>query len=96
MLIEELRKKKLFIEALCHQFGGRRIRVFGSVARGEETLESDIDFLVDFPQGYDLFKQRLPLLEQLTQLLHRQIDLLPEHEISPYIRDHVFKEAVDL
>ncbi len=41
--------------------------VFGSVARGEETSHSDIDFLVQFPQGYDVFKQRMPLANQLQE-----------------------------
>jgi predicted nucleotidyltransferase len=43
--------------------------MFGSVARQEENVGSDIDFLVDFPRGYDLFTQRLPLTEKLVELL---------------------------
>jgi predicted nucleotidyltransferase len=41
--------------------------VFGSVARGEQRPDSDIDFLVDFPRGNDLFAQRLPLAERLME-----------------------------
>jgi len=33
---------------------------FGSVARKEDTIDSDINFLVSFPKGYDIFKQRMP------------------------------------
>ena len=78
------------------QYGARRIRVFGSVARGEERSDSDIDFLVDFPRGYDLFAQRLPLAERLTQITGRRLDLIPEHELSRHLRDAVLKEAVEL
>jgi hypothetical protein len=96
MLLDELRAKKDIIIALSEQFGARHIRVFGSVARGEEQADSDIDFLVDFPPGYDLFKQRLPLMERLADLLHRRVELLPEHELNRHIRENVLMEAVDL
>jgi len=96
MLIDEIHRKKAAIEALSEQYGARRIRVFGSVARGEEQPDSDVDFLVDFPRGYDLFKQRLPLSESLHNLLHRKIDLIPEHELNKHLRDHVISEAVDI
>lgn len=58
MLLNELRAKKEVIAALSDQYGARHIRVFGSVARGEEQPDSDVDFLVEFPRGYDLFAQR--------------------------------------
>ncbi len=48
------------------------------------------------PRGYDLFKQRMALTESLRQLLHRPVDLIPEHEISPHLRERVLKEAVAL
>ena len=96
MLLDEIYRNKAAIEALSQQYGARRIRVFGSVARGEEQPDSDVDFLVDFPCGYDLFKQRLPLSQGLQNLLHRKIDLIPEHELNKYLRDHVFAEAIDL
>ena len=96
MLNDEIQRKKSAIETLIQQYGARRIRVFGSVARGEEQADSDIDFLVDFPIGYDLFKQRIPLSEGLQKLFHRKIDLIPEHEVNTYIHDSIFSEAVDL
>ena len=94
MLIDELRANKETIIALADRYGARRIRVFGSVARGEERPESDVDFLVDFPCGYDLFTQRLPLMQGLADLLHRRVELIPEHELNRHIREQVIKEAV--
>jgi len=96
MLLNELHAKKKVISALGSQYGARRIRVFGSVARGEERPGSDVDFLVDFPRGYDLFGQRLPLAEKLSELLHRPVEVIPEHELNQHIRDQVLKEAVEL
>ena len=96
MVLDELRQKKDLIEALIRQFGARRIRVFGSVARREELPDSDVDFLVDLPRGYDLFEQRLPLTEKLAELLHRKVELVPEHELNRHIRKQVITEAVEL
>jgi len=96
MLLDELRNKKEIISALVNQFGAHRIRVFGSVARREERPDSDVDFLVDFPRGYDLFTQRLPLTESLANLLHRKVDLVPEHELNRHIREKVLQEALEL
>lgn len=96
MLLHDLHTHKQHIEQLAQAFGVQRIRVFGSVARGEETDASDVDFLVDFPQGYDLFRQRLPLMEQLRRLLGRTVEIIPEHELNPHIKSRVLAEAVEL
>lgn len=95
-LLDDLRGQKDAILAACRQYGAQRIRVFGSVARGEERPDSDIDFLVDFPRGYDLFAQRLPLAERLSEITGRSLDLVPEHELNRHIRATVLNEAVEL
>jgi hypothetical protein len=96
MLLDELHSKKQEIDMLAAQYGARCIRVFGSVARREEHSDSDIDFLVDFPKGYDLFEQRLPLSEKLMELTGRKIDLIPEHELNRHLREAVLKEAINI
>ena len=96
MLLDELHAQRQAIQALSRQYGARRIRVFGSVARREDRTDSDIDFLVDFPPGYDLFAQRLPLTDQLAQLLQRRVEVIPEHELSRHIREQVLREVVEL
>lgn len=96
MLLDTLKAKRETIAAAGRQFGARRIRVFGSVARGEETASSDIDFLVDLPAGYDLFTQRLPLAERLEEITGHRVDLIPEHELNRHLRPFVLAEAVDL
>jgi len=96
MLIDLLRANKSTLTELAHRYGARHLRVFGSVARGEERPDSDIDFLVELPRGYDLFTQRLPLTEELSDLLQRRVELIPEHELNPHIREQVLKEAIEL
>ena len=95
-LLRTLQAQREAIAEAGRQFGARRIRVFGSVARGEESADSDIDFLVDFPRGYDIFAQRLPLAERLSELTGRPVDVVPEHELNRHLKTQVLAEAVDL
>ncbi|CAM5778552.1 nucleotidyltransferase family protein [Ottowia pentelensis] len=96
MLLDQLRANKGLIHAACRQYGAGRIRVFGSVARGEEQANSDVDFLVDLPQGYDLFTQRLPLQRRLSEITGRRSDLVPTHELNRHLRAAVMNEAIEL
>lgn len=96
MLLQHLRAMKLHLDQLACTYGARRLRVFGSVARGEERGDSDVDFLVDLPLGYDMLAQRMPLTQNLSDLLQRKVDLVPEHELSPHLRAQVLAEAVEL
>ncbi|MES2662575.1 MAG: nucleotidyltransferase domain-containing protein [Pseudomonadota bacterium] len=96
MLLDELRQKKSAIDEILHKYGASRIRVFGSVSRKCERPDSDIDFLVDFPRGYDLFRQRLPMQEALELLFSRRVDLIPEHELNLHLRSSIFNEAIEL
>lgn len=84
-MLDTLHKQRAEIIAAGRQYGAR-IRVFGSVARGEERPDSDIDFLVDLPPGYDLFGQRPPLAERLVEITGHRVDLIPEHELNRHIR----------
>ncbi len=95
-LIDSICEQKASIKALAQRCGASHIRIFGSVARGEETPDSDIDILVDLPRGYDLFTQRMALAQGLQQLLRREIDLIPEHELNTHLRADILREAVDL
>ena len=96
MLLNKIQQQKEVIETLAKDYGAKNIRIFGSVARGEEQENSDIDFLVQFPKGYDLFKQRIPLMQSLQQLLKRKVDLIPEHELNKHLRDTILAEAIEL
>jgi predicted nucleotidyltransferase len=77
---------------LCEEEGVRRLRIFGSVARGEERADSDIDLIVDFgrPAGF-LTLVRLERL--LSEVFGRPVDLVTEPALDPYIRDSVLSSA---
>ena len=96
MLLDQLRQMNVHLNGIAEQFGASRLRVFGSVARGEETAQSDVDFLVEFPQGYDLITQRMPLTQKLADILNRKVELIPEHELNAHVRQKILAEAVPL
>ncbi len=96
MLLDQLRQMNVHLNGIAEQFGASRLRVFGSVARGEEAAQSDVDFLVEFPQGYDLITQRMPLTQKLADILNRKVELIPEHELNVHMRQKILTEAVSL
>ena len=96
MLLDQLRQMNVHLNGIAEQFGASRLRVFGSVARGEETAQSDVDFLVEFPRGYDLITQRMPLTQKLADILNRKVELIPEHELNAHMRQKILAEAVSL
>jgi predicted nucleotidyltransferase len=72
--------------------GARNLRVFGSVARGTASPDSDIDFLVDMETGRSLFDLG-GLLSDLQQLLGRPVDVVTEAGLRQRIRARVLSEA---
>ncbi|MBK6799723.1 MAG: nucleotidyltransferase family protein [Acidobacteria bacterium] len=80
---------------LAREYGASNIRVFGSVARGDETPESDIDLLVDMDLDRSLFDQ-ITLKQEMEALLGRKVDLVTERSIYWLIRRRILKEAIPL
>ncbi len=77
---------------LCARNDIARLRVFGSVARGEETADSDIDLLADFTTRKSLI-DLVRIEREFSERLGRKVDLLTEHALSPYLRDRILREA---
>ncbi|MDJ1174817.1 nucleotidyltransferase family protein [Roseofilum capinflatum] len=95
-LKQELQEKRAEILAIAEQHGAFNVRIFGSVARGEEREDSDIDFLID----YDLTKTSswfpVGLIQDLEDLLERKVDVVTAKSLHYFIRDRVLQEAIDL
>jgi uncharacterized protein len=73
--------------------GARQLRVFGSVARGEDTDDSDVDFLVLLEPGRTLLD--LARLEiSLEQLLGRRVDVVTEAGLLEPIRSRAIRESI--
>ena len=92
---ELLGGKRDQILRVAARHGARRVRVFGSVARGDADETSDIDFLVELEPGRTLFDLG-GLLMDLRDLLGRDVDVVTERGLKTRIRTRVLQEAVAL
>jgi predicted nucleotidyltransferase len=82
------------LSALCRDFGVRSLAVFGSIARGEERSDSDVDLLVEFEPGRRVGLFTLARLEgELTELFGRKVDLRTPGDLSRYFRANVVEGA---
>ena len=85
--------KQAQIAAIGRKYGVRSIKVFGSVARGDDSLTSDIDFLVKLEPGRSLFDLG-GLQVDLEEALNCQVDVVTENGLRDRIRRDVLEEAV--
>jgi uncharacterized protein len=90
---ELLKEKREEILAIAAKHGAYNVRVFGSVARGEATDKSDVDFLVEIEQGRTLLDQ-ISLIQSLEDLLGRKVDVAEPDNLHKFIKDRVLKEAI--
>ncbi|ELR98486.1 nucleotidyltransferase family protein [Gloeocapsa sp. PCC 73106] len=88
-----LTEKRKGIIQIAEKHGAYNIRIFGSVARGENNSDSDIDFLVDIESGRSLL-DRIALIQELEDFLECRVDVVKSPNLSMLIRDKVFNEAI--
>jgi len=92
---ELLHQQKKDILRIAKESGARNVRVFGSVVRGEEHPESDVDFLVVMETGRNLF-DLIHLEQELTALLRRKTQVVSEGGLNVHLRDSILQEATPL
>ncbi len=80
------------ILAAAERHGARNVRVFGSVARGHDRPESDIDLLVDMADDRSLL-DLVALEQELEALLQRPVDVLTERGLAPALRERITADA---
>lgn len=88
-----LRKHRAKILDLATHHGAGNVRVFGSMARGEEGEDSDLDLFVTLGKGRSLL-DLVGLKQDLEDLVHCPVDVVTEQGLSPYLRERVLAEAV--
>jgi uncharacterized protein len=94
-MLELLRQRRPEILAIAAKHGAYDVRLFGSVVRGENRPDSDIDLLVKrgektsrwFPAG---------LILELEGLLGCRVDVITDNGLNPYLREYVLQEAIPL
>ena len=80
---------------LAGQHGARNVRLFGSVARGETTADSDLDILVDFESGRSLL-DRIALIQDLEDLLGIEVDVVTERSVHRELQADIVQNAQPL
>lgn len=88
-----IQKINLEMPNLREKYQVEKLGIFGSVARDENTAESDIDILVEFknPVGFFHF---IRLENYLSQILGRKVDLISKKALKAAIKEDVLKELV--
>ena len=86
--------KREAILAAAAKYGIENVRIFGSVARGDAKLDSDIDLLVDLRKsGYF---QMFDFMHEMESVLSRKIDVVSDRGLDKYIGPYIIKEAKPL
>ena len=87
-----LASQRTHILALAAARGASRVRVFGSVARGEDREGSDLDLLVDLPSGTSLLRI-VGLQLDIEDAMGVKVDLCTERELHPALKQRILTEA---
>ena len=96
MTLDEIRSHyRDRIMAAAEKRGARNIRIFGSVARGDQHRDSDIDFLVDFEPGRSLL-DLTGLWLDLEAVLGCKVDVVSRRGLKPRLASEVTRDAVSL
>ena len=88
-----LKSRREEILSIAAKHGAYNVRVFGSVARGEADIHSDIDLLVELKRGTTLLGHAV-LMQELEELLGVKVDVVSDRGLRERVRDRVLKEAV--
>jgi len=92
MGLVSLRRFRREILDAAARHGIRNVRVFGSIARGDDHENSDVDFLVDVEAGRTLLDV-IAFEQDVQQLLGRHVDVLTDGGLSPYLQRRILTEA---
>jgi len=81
------------LEGICEQYGVASLEVFGSVSRGEDTAESDVDLLYVLRPGIQLGFEIFDLEDALAALFGRPVDLVSRNHINRHLRTQILHDA---
>jgi hypothetical protein len=95
VLGHRLRSHRDELRKIAARYGVVNVRVFGSVARGEDTADSDIDLLVDLPPGASLFTVAR-LQRDLEAVLGSRVEIVPAGDLKPRVAQNVEQDLVPL
>jgi len=86
--------KRILVKVLKKE-GVIKASLFGSVARGDDRENSDIDIIVQFKEGKSLL-DLAGLKVELEELFHRKVDVITFNSIHPLLKEYIEKEQEEL
>ncbi|MDI6709849.1 MAG: nucleotidyltransferase family protein [Thermoanaerobacterales bacterium] len=89
VVLEKLRAKMPEMK----KYGVKRIGLFGSFVRGEETEKSDLDIIVEFEKKKKTFRNYMELRFLLEDLFDRRVDLVTREALKPDLRARILRSA---
>jgi uncharacterized protein len=90
-----LKIKRDEILNIANRHGAKKVSLFGSVLRDEIKEKSDVDLLVEMEKGRSLF-DIISIKQDLEDLLGCTVDVVTDSALSPYIKDEILGQAVNL
>lgn len=91
---EVLKKLEANLPDMRKHFGIETIGIFGSVARGEDTKESDVDILYELNEDKATLRNLLELNRYLSELFNREVDLIPIKYLTPVLKPYLQRDAI--
>ena len=89
-------KLKNKLPYIKEKFGVKKLYIFGSYVRGEQTPESDIDILVEFEKGKKTFMNYMGLKFYLEELFGKKVDLVIKEAVRKELKKYIYSEAVNV
>lgn len=90
-----LRQRRQRVLDIAARYGVTNVRVFGSVARGEDGPDSDVDLLADLPPRMGLFAL-MALEREISEVLGVPVDLGTAESLKPGLRANALRDAIAL
>lgn len=94
--MRRLRTARMDVAKAARRLGVGNVRVFGSVARGEDLPDSDIDLLVDYDARAHGAQALIRLRRELSELLDERVDIATVDLLRPEVAERALAEAVPL
>ncbi len=85
---------KLHDPEIRERFGIKEIGIFGSYVRGDATMKSDIDILVEFKEGFKTLDNYMGLKFYLEDLFKIPVDLVSKTALKPRIKPYILEEVI--
>jgi predicted nucleotidyltransferase/DNA-binding XRE family transcriptional regulator len=90
---QSVEQNRVRLHRALHEFGASNVRLFGSVARGDDGSESDIDLLVDIKPDVGLFALG-KMRSEAERILGATVDIVPANSLKPDVAERVLAEAI--